>query len=136
VITTIAQIILVRPDGALILQLRDDKPGIVNPGLVAAFGGGVEEGETPLQAAVRELREETTLDLPPSRFESFGLYHKVVAGRKEACYYYIVRDVDEAAVRVLEGQGYVIAAGQKSLAELPLTVLLREVLADYYAAPR
>lgn len=34
-------------------------------------GGGVEEGETPEQAAVREIGEETTITAIPKKF----LYH-------------------------------------------------------------
>jgi len=50
-----AEIILIRTDEALILQHRDDKPGITNPGFITSFGGGVEPGETPAQAALREI---------------------------------------------------------------------------------
>lgn len=46
-----AEVILVRNDGAIILQVRDDKPGIANPGLIATFGGHIEKDEEPLGAA-------------------------------------------------------------------------------------
>lgn len=35
-------------------------------------GGGVEAGENPLAAAIREFREETALDLARNRFYAFG----------------------------------------------------------------
>lgn len=44
--------------GKLLLQLRDQKEGIVFPGHWGFFSGGVEEGEKPLAAARRELFEE------------------------------------------------------------------------------
>lgn len=45
--------------GCVLLQLRDDKPGIYYPGLWSIPGGAVEANETPVQAAMRELEEET-----------------------------------------------------------------------------
>ncbi|TAK61248.1 MAG: NUDIX domain-containing protein [Dehalococcoidia bacterium] len=49
--------------GRLLLQLRDDKPDIVNPGLWGSFGGRLEphetdERETPEEGFLREMEEE------------------------------------------------------------------------------
>jgi 8-oxo-dGTP diphosphatase len=41
-----------------LLQLRDFKSSIIYPGHWGAFGGGVEEGESPIVAMDRELTEE------------------------------------------------------------------------------
>ncbi|KHD72815.1 RNA pyrophosphohydrolase [Actinoplanes utahensis] len=56
----IACTLLVDRDGALLLQLRDDKAPYF-PNVWGLPGGSVEEGETPLEGAVRELWEETRL---------------------------------------------------------------------------
>lgn len=60
----VAGVLLVTKDGRMIGHLRDDKPGIDSPGMVAIFGGGVEDGELPVEAAARELAEETNLHIP------------------------------------------------------------------------
>jgi len=52
-------VVLLRGDGAALLQLRDDKPGIQDPGIWVFPGGHVEPGETLAGGAARELFEET-----------------------------------------------------------------------------
>ena len=42
------------------MQLRDEKPSIDFPGHWGFFGGSLDEGESAREAAVRELREETS----------------------------------------------------------------------------
>lgn len=54
--------------GRYLMQLRDDKPGILHPGAWGMFGGGIEPGETPEQAVQRELAEEIGLVPSAPRF--------------------------------------------------------------------
>ncbi len=53
-------ILLVDRDGALLLQLRDER-AVLGPNQWGLPGGRVETGETPAEAAHRELFEETGL---------------------------------------------------------------------------
>lgn len=57
--STVCGVIVLRADGAALLQHRDDIPTINDPGLWVIPGGHVEPGETPVQGAVREVEEET-----------------------------------------------------------------------------
>jgi 8-oxo-dGTP pyrophosphatase MutT (NUDIX family) len=52
-------VVLLRDDGAALLQLRDNAPGIPDPGLWVMPGGHIEPGETSDEAATREFEEET-----------------------------------------------------------------------------
>ena len=52
-------IVVLRSDGAALLQHRDDIPTIQDPGLWVIPGGHLEPGEMPLQGAAREVEEET-----------------------------------------------------------------------------
>lgn len=52
-------VVLLRADGAALLQHRDDKPGLPHAGLWVFPGGHCEPGELPEHCAHREFLEET-----------------------------------------------------------------------------
>jgi 8-oxo-dGTP diphosphatase len=64
----IAQIIFENDKGEFLLYLRDGKPGIPFPRHWDLIGGHAEEGETPEQALVREVKEELDHDLKDYKF--------------------------------------------------------------------
>jgi 8-oxo-dGTP diphosphatase len=55
--------IFIIKEGKILLQFRDNSPNITWPNSWAIFGGGIEKGETPRQAIVRELQEELDLKI-------------------------------------------------------------------------
>jgi 8-oxo-dGTP pyrophosphatase MutT (NUDIX family) len=55
-------------NGRYVMQLRDDRPGISDPGVWALFGGRIEPGETPRAALVREIQEELGIHLSDCGF--------------------------------------------------------------------
>ena len=69
----IAAIILENHKGEFLLALRDNKPGIPFPNHWDLIGGHVEEGETPEEALVREVKEELNIELKEYTF--FREYH-------------------------------------------------------------
>jgi 8-oxo-dGTP diphosphatase len=64
----IAAIILENNKREILLYLRDNKPGIPFPDYWDLIGGHVEEGETPEEALVREVKEELNIDLKDYTF--------------------------------------------------------------------
>jgi 8-oxo-dGTP diphosphatase len=64
----IAAIILENDKGEFLLALRDDKSWIPFPNHWDLIGGHVEEGETPDEALVREIKEELDIEIPGYRF--------------------------------------------------------------------
>jgi 8-oxo-dGTP pyrophosphatase MutT (NUDIX family) len=131
-----AEIILVRTDGAVILQVRDDKPGIANPGLVTTFGGHIEKDEDPKDAALREINEETNLSLAADRLTFFGKYHKTKAihGEDWDVFYYVATGVSDAGLVVYEGTGFTVLHDAAELVKANISVLLKQSLRDYFKA--
>jgi len=64
----IAAIILENNKGEFLLALRDNKSWIPFPSHWDLIGGHVEEGETPEEALVREVKEELDIDLKEYTF--------------------------------------------------------------------
>ncbi len=64
----IAAIILENDNGEFLLYLRDNKPTIPFPDHWDLIGGHVEEGESPEQALVREVKEELDIELKDYTF--------------------------------------------------------------------
>ena len=64
----IAAIILENDTGEFLLYLRDNKPDIPFPDHWDLIGGHLEEGESPEQALIREVKEELDIDLKDYTF--------------------------------------------------------------------
>jgi 8-oxo-dGTP pyrophosphatase MutT (NUDIX family) len=99
----VAPTIIVDPSGRLLLQLRDNIPGVSYAGKIGLFGGHREGNETFLECAVRELHEELSYFLPPERFERFEVGEIEVANGTVRAEYFLVRDVPTDALRITEG---------------------------------
>lgn len=65
-----ARVVLQDRDGAFLLLLTHFDSGVGLPPRWITPGGGIDEGETVLDAAVRELREETGLMVEPAALGS------------------------------------------------------------------
>jgi 8-oxo-dGTP pyrophosphatase MutT (NUDIX family) len=60
-------------DGKFLMQLRDNIPTILYPGLWGLFGGHIEPGETPEIAVQREVLEEIGYSIAePKKFGRYG----------------------------------------------------------------
>ena len=67
-IDRVGAVMLLRRDGAALLQHRDDKLGLRHACMWVPPGGQAELGESMLDCARRELREETEYDASDLRF--------------------------------------------------------------------
>ena len=122
----VAGVILHR-DGRVLLQHRDDKPDIAYPGAWAIFGGFIEPGETPEDAARREVEEELGLRLEGSLAPV--CHHE--DARRERFFYAAALPVAPEALTLQEGQGMALLS-RADLDALPVVPIHRELLIQHW----
>lgn len=129
----IANVLLVSKAGQIVMQHRDDKPTISNPGRISAFGGSMEPGETPVEAAVRELKEELGIDVPPKALIPFRTYQKTQAvhGEDATVYVFVLENVEPEGLTLYEGQAIRIVDPQENLSAINFTILARQFVQEY-----
>jgi 8-oxo-dGTP pyrophosphatase MutT (NUDIX family) len=133
--------LIVDREGRFLLQLRDDKPDIVNPGLWGSFGGRLEphetpDPETPDEGFLRELREE--LSWQPERFELYMSAPYRTLGeddeRRQLIYVYAAA-LDVPAAELVLGEGQAMAAFAADALPEPIVPALRGLIERFAATP-
>ena len=121
--------ILLNPQGEILLNLRDDKPGILYPAHWAILGGELTPGEVPFTGLQRELREEIGY-VPPIAQE----YGKIIDrdGRGHLVTVYVGK-IDRSLDQLTLGEGAELRFFDKSkLPGLKITPFLKEVVMHYF----
>jgi 8-oxo-dGTP pyrophosphatase MutT (NUDIX family) len=107
-----ASAILISTDGRLLFQLRDNVPGISDPGKLGFFGGGREGDESFLDCVVREVHEEIGYFISPERFEFIGRYVGPDHSTPNSTLYgelFLAREVPIEGLTISEGNLKVVA---------------------------
>lgn len=103
-----ALLLPVNSAGQVLLQDREH----YNPPRWGLFGGSIEKEETPIQALIREVKEELNLDLKESDVELLGVFtdiHDYKGERRQVtryCYTWQT-ELKESDYTVLEGDAAV-----------------------------
>jgi len=92
-------IIFVNDKRQVLLFLRDDKPGIPYRNMWDVPGGHVDNGETPEQCIVREMKEEMDLNL-----EEFQLFSVMEFTDRIEYTFWKKADLDIEKINLHEGQ--------------------------------
>ena len=149
---SIAMVLLVEPGGKVLLQHRDDDVQYA-PGKWALPGGSMEAGETPEEAARREVLEETGIAIDTlvklfayyvSYADRNNLWHAVDSLEaanaahptiiREAYIFCAGTDARQEDVVLGEGQAMVFHAPEAALT-LDLGNTARRVLPQFFASP-
>ena len=100
----IACAILIGKTGDFLLQLRDDKPGLIFANMIGLFGGHREGDETFLECVRREIREETGFAPPASEFEPLvKIQTRYPDGAQVEGHFYVLHNVPENRLTITEG---------------------------------
>jgi 8-oxo-dGTP pyrophosphatase MutT (NUDIX family) len=88
-------LVVAESTGRVLLALRSSS--VRNPGTWAVFGGGIDHGESPEEAASRELNEEAQLDYDERDFE---LIHERDKGSEGVYFTFMIVVPKEVRVRL------------------------------------
>ena len=80
----VAAAILIGTCGRLLLQQREDIPGLLYAGMVGLFGGHREGSETRIETVLREIEEEIGIAFTPDRLEPLHRAQRRVVGATKA----------------------------------------------------
>ncbi|MBL8160660.1 MAG: NUDIX domain-containing protein [Anaerolineae bacterium] len=94
------------PHGRLSAHLRDDKPTILYPACWSTLGGAVEDGESPDEAARRELLEEVEFCPSLTFWRSFDHAFEIAGQRYAVQIHAFIGETDRtpAQINLREGQ--------------------------------
>lgn len=118
--------LIVDRDGRFLLQHRDDKPEIANPGMWGSFGGELEPYETPDAGFLRELGEELAWE--PSRYELLRS-----AALDDQLVYIFVAELDVPVGQLTLGEGQAMALCAPDALPAQTVEPLRRLI-EWYAA--
>ena len=126
----IAAIILENDNREFLLALRDNKPGIPFPDHWDLIGGHVEEGETPEEALVREVKEELDIDIKEYSF--FRVYECLTGDAYENTKYIYTGKINIPIeeVTLLEGQ-YPRYFSRHEIPNVKFANIIKSIVLDY-----
>jgi 8-oxo-dGTP pyrophosphatase MutT (NUDIX family) len=114
----------VRADGKLLVIRNSYKPGLGLP------GGGIAAGESPVDAAVRELYEETGICTQSSDLRRHQLFHFKDEGKSDVVYIYDLSLPSVPSLRIDNREvSFAAFVDERMLCEVPRTKLLSLMLA-------
>lgn len=129
----IAMVLLFDRHDRLLIYLRDDKPEIPFQNHWDFFGGHLEEGETPEQAMIREVKEELGIDLDQWNFFREYICREGDAYPNIKYLYWATTDKRAEELTLYEGQRLMsITADQRR--NLKLANILGQILDDFVAS--
>lgn len=118
-----ASAVLIDIRGRLILQQRDNIPGIYLPGRIGLFGGHREDSESFLRCVVREIQEEIGYFVAPDRFRYLASYAGFVDSDGDTAYgqIFVADNIPSDRLHVTEGSLLIVCRTELATIEHKLS---------------
>lgn len=113
-------IVIANRQGEYLLQFRDGNEGIPFPLSWDFFGGTLEEGETALQNALREIPEELGLEITEADLQELGTHDNITVFR-------LLFALEWGEFKVFEGAGCAFFSNEE-LRRLELPAYIRSIV--------
>ena len=126
----IAAIILENDKGEFLLALRDNKSWIPFPDHWDLIGGHVEEGETPEEALIREVKEELDIEIRDYKFYKEFLCLKGDAFENIKYIYTGKINIPIEEITLYEGQ-YARYFTKEEITDVKFANIIKSVVMDY-----
>jgi 8-oxo-dGTP pyrophosphatase MutT (NUDIX family) len=119
-------VLLQTPSSTFLFQERDNKAAL-HPGRIAAFGGGIEEGEDIVDCAKRELFEELNISVDSRNLEPLGLFE---SHHEPGVFIqmFLSKEIDKSVLKLQEGKSIVELSLHEALEHNLVTDFTKEVL--------
>lgn len=124
-------IVLETADGRIAFQLRDDARF---GGYWGLFGGWMEDGEQPAEAALREANEELSITLDPARLEHLTTQVSEAGIRAYLFHYPVIDELDHA--RLGEGAAFQVMTPQELMSQKKVIPFHLKLLDWYWSLKR
>ena len=126
-------VLLITSDNSLLLQQRDSKHGIVNPGRITTFGGLNEGNETAIEGAFREITEETNIKFTVDDLIPFTKLTKTEDdGTFTELNIFLLYNVNKSTLKVFEGKYAVEITSEAHSQKLNLSDSARKIIEKYF----
>jgi len=126
--------ILVNPRGQILLQQRDDKPGLLFAGYWTTLGGAIEAGETPDQAIRRELLEEIELEPAVKLWKVYDHSHTLRGVWVTVEQYLYVGRIEQEISEITLNEGQALGFFDvDDLAKLPIAFDFAPLFREFFA---
>lgn len=120
--------------GKYLFQLRDNNPAITNPNTYGLLGGNFEDNEKPIEALVRELKEEINISVDNIQELGDTVLESVLGAgieKSKTTLFLAQTNADLKDIQLSEGQGCEYFTIDEALHLPNLSLPTREAIREY-----